>query len=651
MSKTWVTPGGIHPPENKHQSLSKPIGKLPIPEKLVVPLSQHIGAPSIACVKVGDTVLKGQKIADSTGSVSVATHAPTSGTVTAIESRPVAHSSGMNAPCIEITSDQQDQWISRQGIEDFEHTSSSVLLSIITEAGIAGMGGAGFPTAVKLNPGFQRPIDTLIINATECEPYITADDALIRERAAEVVEGIRILSHILGNPSDILIGIEDNKPEAIEALKPFIRDTGINLVSFPTKYPSGGEKQLIYILTGKELSSGAIPADIGMVCVNIGTTYAIKRAVVDAEPLISRVTTVTGEACGVNRNYDVLIGTSVDYLLEQNKFDHKACSRVIMGGPMMGFSLTSKDIPVVKTSNCILAPSFAEMPAEQPAQPCIRCGMCAEACPASLLPQQLFWYAQAEDHDRLQAHNLFDCIECGACSYVCPSNIPLVQYYRNSKGEIRQAQQEKIKAAQARERFEFHKQRIEQAEQEKEAKRAARREAAKQAKASTTSDSTADIVAAAQARMATKKNSPEQERAKLERAVTSAEMRVQKAQDKLDSAVTNDETEEKINILSAALRGAQQKFDIAKTRLAEYSQPEATEQEPTAAKEVTPEELAKLERAVTSAEMRVQKAQDKLDSAVASNDTEERINILSAALRGAEQKFEMAKTRLAEHVN
>ncbi len=651
MSKTWVTPGGIHPPENKHQSLSKPIGKMPIPEKLVVPLSQHIGAPSIACVKVGDTVLKGQKIADSTGSVSVATHAPTSGTVTAIESRPVAHSSGMNAPCIEITSDQQDQWISRQGIEDFEHTSSSVLLSIITEAGIAGMGGAGFPTAVKLNPGFQRPIDTLIINATECEPYITADDALIRERAAEVVEGIRILSHILGNPSDILIGIEDNKPEAIEALKPFIRDTGINLVSFPTKYPSGGEKQLIYILTGKELSSGAIPADIGMVCVNIGTTYAIKRAVVDAEPLISRVTTVTGEACGVNRNYDVLIGTSVDYLLEQNKFDHKACSRVIMGGPMMGFSLTSKDIPVVKTSNCILAPSFAEMPAEQPAQPCIRCGMCAEACPASLLPQQLFWYAQAEDHDRLQAHNLFDCIECGACSYVCPSNIPLVQYYRNSKGEIRQAQQEKIKAAQARERFEFHKQRIEQAEQEKEAKRAARREAAKQAKASTTSDSTADIVAAAQARMATKKNSPEQERAKLERAVTSAEMRVQKAQDKLDSAVASNETEEKINILSAALRGAQQKFDIAKTRLAEYSQPEATEQEPTAAKEVTQEELAKLERAVTSAEMRVQKAQDKLDSAVASNDTEERINILSAALRGAEQKFEMAKTRLAEHVN
>jgi electron transport complex protein RnfC len=570
MTKTWVTPGGIHPPENKHQSLTLPIGELPIPEKLVVPLSQHIGAPSVVCVKVGDKVLKGQKIADSTGSVSLATHAPTSGTITAIESRPVAHSSGMSAPCIEISSDHQDQWIPREGIADYEHTSPSALLSIISDAGIAGMGGAGFPTAVKLNPGYQRPIHTLIVNATECEPYITADDALIRERAEEVVEGIRILSHILGNPQDILIGIEDNKPEAIEALKPHVRDTGINLVSFPTKYPSGGEKQLIYILTGKELPSGTIPADIGMVCVNIGTTYAIKRAVVNAEPLINRITTVTGQACGVNRNYDVLIGTPVDYLLEQNSFDSENCSRVIMGGPMMGFSLTSKQIPIVKTSNCILAPSFEEIPADQPEQPCIRCGMCAEACPASLLPQQLLWYAQAQDHERLEAHNLFDCIECGACSYVCPSNIPLVQYYRSSKGEIRQAQQEKIKAAQARERFEFHKQRIEQAELEKEAKRAARREAAKLAKASTKSDSAADLVAAAQARTAAKKMGPEQELAKLERAVSSAEMRVQKAQEKLDSAMATNDTEEKINILSAALRGAQQKFEMAKTRLAEH---------------------------------------------------------------------------------
>jgi electron transport complex protein RnfC len=571
MRQTWVTPGGVHPPENKIQSLTQPIGSLPIPEKLVVPLGQHIGAPAIACVKHGDTVLKGQKIADPAGTVSAAIHAPTSGTVTAIESRPIAHSSGMEALCIEITSDGKDQWIEKSGISDFEHTSASALLSIITEAGIAGMGGAGFPTSVKLNPGFQRPVDTLIINATECEPYITADDSLIRERAEEIVEGIRILSHILGNPHNILIGIEDNKPEAIAALEPYTKDTGINVVSFPTKYPSGGEKQLIYILTGKELPSGNIPADIGMVCVNIGTTHAIKRAVVDGEPLISRVTTMTGEACEINRNYDVLIGTPVAHILEHNKFDAQRCSRVIMGGPMMGFSLTSQQIPVVKTTNCILAPSVEEIPHNEPAQPCIRCGMCAEACPVSLLPQQLLWYSQAKDHDRLESHNLFDCIECGACSYVCPSNIPLVQHYRSSKSDIKKAQEEKIKSDQARERFEFRQQRIELAEKEREAKRAARREAAKQAKAATGTDSMADIVAAAQARTTAKKASPEQELAKLERAVSSAEMRVQKAQDKLDTATSDAETEDKINILSAALSGAQQKLEKARTRLAEHS--------------------------------------------------------------------------------
>ena len=571
MRQTWVTPGGVHPPENKLQSLTQPIGSLPIPEKLVVPLGQHIGAPAIACVSVGDKVLKGQKIADPAGTVSAAIHAPTSGIISAIESRPVAHSSGMAALCVEIISDGDDKWIEKLGISDFEHTSAAALLSIITDAGIAGMGGAGFPTAVKLNPGFQRPIDTLIINATECEPYITADDSLIRERAEEIIEGIRILSHILGNPHNILIGIEDNKPEAIEALAPHTQDTGINVVSFPTKYPSGGEKQLIYILTGKELPSGQIPADIGMVCVNIGTTHAIKRAVVDGEPLVSRVTTMTGEACEINRNYDVLIGTPVEHMLEHNNFDAQSCSRVIMGGPMMGFSLTSKQIPIVKTTNCILAPSVEEIPHNEAAQPCIRCGMCAEACPVSLLPQQLLWYSQAEDHERLEAHNLFDCIECGACSYVCPSNIPLVQHYRSSKSDIKKAQEEKVKSTQARERFEFRKQRIELAEKEREAKRAARREAAKQAQASTGTDAMADIVAAAQARAAAKTTSPEQELAKLQRAVSSAEMRVEKAQVKLDSALENAEPTEKINILSAALSGAQQKLEKAKVRLAEHS--------------------------------------------------------------------------------
>jgi electron transport complex protein RnfC len=488
----------------------------------------------------------------------------------------------MLAPCIEITSDGRDQWQPHQGIDDYRHASASTLLAAIAEAGIAGMGGAGFPSAVKLNPGRERPINTLIVNATECEPYITADDSAIRERAAEIIEGIGILSQILGHPENILIGIEDNKPEAIAALEPLVKDSDISLVSFPTKYPSGGEKQLIYILTGEEIPSGGLPADIGMVCVNIGTTYAIKRAIVEGEPLISRVTTMTGEACGINRNYETLIGTMVSHMLEHSQFDAERCSRLVMGGPMMGFSLTSADVPIVKTTNCILAPSHQEIPDDEPAQPCIRCGLCAEACPVSLLPQQLFWYSQAGDQERLEAHNLFDCIECGACSYVCPSNIPLVQHYRHSKGEIQKARAEKVKSDHARQRFEFHQQRMEQAERDKEAKRAARREAAEKAKATaaakksdapsdnkTDAGSAADIIAAAQARAAARKVSPEQQQAKFERSIAGAEMRLQMAEEKLAEA-DDTQTDEQRNILVAAVEAARQKLEQARGRLAEH---------------------------------------------------------------------------------
>ena len=586
MNKTWVTPGGVHPPENKHQSVTQSIGQLPIPETLVIPLSQHIGAAAIPCVEIGQTVLKGQVIAKPAGVVSIPMHAPTSGTVSAIEHRPIAHSSGMLAPCIEITSDGADTWIEHEGISDYEHISPAKLVEMIGNAGISGMGGAGFPSAVKLNPGRQRPIDTLIINATECEPYITADDSAIRERAEEIVEGIKILSAILDHPNHIMIGIEDNKPEAIEALAPHVEGTGISVVVFPTKYPSGGEKQLIYILTGKELPSGKLPADIGMVCLNIGTTYAIKRAIIDGEPLVSRVTTVTGDAVGIQRNYDTLIGTPVSHLLAHNEYNEQAGGRVVMGGPMMGFTLPSAEVPIVKTTNCILAPSYAEIPDDEPAQPCIRCGMCAEACPASLLPQQLFWYAQAQDHERLEAHNLFDCIECGACSYVCPSNIPLVQYYRAAKGEIRHARDEKVKADHARERFEFHKERIEQAEREKEAKRAARREAALKAKANPPaadkingasgtkpeakpSSSAAEIIAAAQARAAAKQASPEDQKAKLERTIAATEQRLIVAEEKLAEAIASDS--DKQAVLSAAVENTRQKLQQSKTKLAELT--------------------------------------------------------------------------------
>lgn len=569
MRKIWDLVGGVHPPENKHQSVQQPIGRLPLPEKLVIPLNQHIGAPPKLVVNIGDEVLKGQVLAEPNGMVSVGVHAPTSGVISDISDYPIPHPSGMSARCITLIPDNYDRWIEHAGLDDFRACSPAKLLELIREAGIAGLGGAGFPAAVKLSA--RKPVSTLIINATECEPYITADDMLIRERAEDIVEGIRILAYILGDPEEVLIGIEDNKPEAYEALQPYLADTNIELVEFPTRYPSGGEKQLIQILTGKEVPSGGLPADIGIVCQNIGTTYAIQRAIRHGEPLISRVTTVTGRACTLNRNYQTLIGTPISHLLKHNGYDHHHCARLIMGGPMMGFTLTDMDVPVIKTTNCILAPSKEELPTPPPAQACIRCGMCAEACPASLLPQQLFWYAQSQNYERLEAHNLFDCIECGACSYVCPSNIPLVQYYRAAKGEIRKQAQEKIKSDRARARFEFQQARKAKEEAEKAAKREARKKAAAEARAKSgdpaaNTDLQSDIVQAAMARAAEKQASPEAQKAKLERGVARAENHLQTVEQRL-LAAEQDGNEQQVEQARAAVADARLRLDDARAKL------------------------------------------------------------------------------------
>ncbi|MFK7730195.1 MAG: electron transport complex subunit RsxC [Pseudomonadales bacterium] len=492
-AQTWDIHGGIHPPENKTQSLGKPIKVASVPAQLILPLSQSIGAPAEPCVKVGDHILKGQVIAEATGFVSVPLHAPSSGTIAAIEDRAIAHSSGMSAPCIVIDTDGEDRWGAREPLSDYTNIERNDLVSHIRNAGIAGMGGAGFPTAVKLSPPADKPIATLIINATECEPYITADHALILERAEEILQGIDVLTHLL-QPARILIGLEDNKPDAATALNDAMNARPYQVIQFPTKYPSGGEKQLIEILTGKQVPSGGLPADLGIVCQNIGTCYAIKRAVFDGEPLISRITTLTGNALQTLGNAEVLLGTTMQSLLEAHGWQPTKHSRLIMGGPMMGFTVHSANVPIVKTTNCLLAPTPDELPAPNMAQACIRCGMCAEACPASLLPQQMYWYSRAREYEQLEAHNIADCIECGACSYVCPSNIPLVQYYRASKAELRERAEEHVKAEHSRQRFEFRQERLEAAEREKEAKKAARKAAAakraaeKEAAAPATSD-------------------------------------------------------------------------------------------------------------------------------------------------------------------
>ncbi|MCJ8339515.1 MAG: electron transport complex subunit RsxC [Pseudomonadales bacterium] len=484
MAKVFAFHGGIHPPENKYQSAQRPIVSAPVPEILQVPLRQHIGVAAKACVSVGDKVLKGQRIADASGKLSVPVHAPSSGVVIAIADQPVPHPSGMSGLCISIETDGLEQWIEHSGLADYKALSQNQLIDYIRDRGIAGMGGAGFPTAVKLHLGDDHIINTLIINAAECEPYITADDLLMRERAEQIIAGIEILQHLI-KPSHVLIGIEDNKPKAIRALEIALQDCkyNIDVVTVPTKYPSGGEKQLIQLLTNVEVPHGGIPADVGIVCQNIGTVYAIHRAVAHGESLISRIVTVTGAGVSKAQNYETLIGTPFDTLLQAAGHNPQRTTRLVLGGPMMGYSIDNSQIPVVKTSNCIIAATAGEMPEQPDAQACIRCGLCEQVCPAQLLPQQLHWFAKSQEYDKAEQHNLFDCIECGACSFVCPSNIPLVQYYRHAKSSIREQQQDKRKADLARERFEAKQHREQRAVEEKAAKRKARAEQAAKAQA------------------------------------------------------------------------------------------------------------------------------------------------------------------------
>ncbi|BEM82293.1 electron transport complex subunit C [Serratia marcescens] len=457
--RIWDFDGGIHPPEMKTQSSGAPLRVAPLPKTFIIPLQQHLGPEGELCVNAGDRVLKGQPLTVGRGRT-VPVHAPTSGTVSAITPHITAHPSGLTELCVIIEADGEDRWCERDPVADYRQAPAAELIQRIHQAGIAGLGGAGFPTASKLQGGMSG-VETLILNAAECEPYITADDRLMQEHADQIIEGTQILQHIL-QPKVTLIGIEDNKPEAIAALKLALRgQSGIGLRVIPTKYPSGGAKQLTKILTGKEVPHGKHSSAIGVLMQNVGTAFAIKRAIVDGEPLIERVVTLTGDAIERPGNLWARIGTPVQHLLDFTGFRPQAQQMVVMGGPLMGFTLPALNVPIVKISNCILAPTVDEMTPQEPEQSCIRCGLCVDACPAGLLPQQLYWFSRGQEHDKARNHNLFDCIECGACAFVCPSNIPLVQYYRHEKAEIKAIDLEAARTAEAKARFEAKQARLE----------------------------------------------------------------------------------------------------------------------------------------------------------------------------------------------
>jgi electron transport complex protein RnfC len=461
-----------------------------MPAYLYVPVQQHIGAPAEPEVGIGDKVLKGQLLAHSQGAVSAPVHAPTSGVIDAIENHTAPHPSGLPVKTIVIKTDGEDCWANTvTPIDPFQLTPEEIAIRV-GAAGVVGMGGATFPAAVKLNLRNRYSIHTLVINGAECEPYLTCDDRLMRERGEHIIDGIRIIQKALG-ATKVIVAIEDNKSIALAAMKSACAQySDISISRVPTRYPMGSEKHLIQTVTGKEVPARALSADIGMIVHNVGTAFAVHRAVRYGRPLVSRVVTVSGDAIGQPRNLEVLLGTRVSELVAFCGGYKEPPARLLMGGPMMGQTLPHEHVPIVKGTSGIVALSKQQV-AEQLARPCIRCASCVAACPCGLLPLEMAARSKKGDFEGALDYGLMDCVACGSCAYVCPSNIPLVQYFNYAKGELANKQRAQHKATETKRLAEQRIVRLErekQAKAEAAAKRKAQKAAEKAAKAANTKD-------------------------------------------------------------------------------------------------------------------------------------------------------------------
>mgnify|MGYP003616113446 CR=1 FL=1 len=496
LRKLFRFKGGIKPETHKSPSLGQPIGQAPLVPRYVVPLHQSIGGTPEPLVVPGQRVLKGQKIGGPDKWISSAVHAPTSGTVLAIEERLAAHPSGLPTLSVVIEADGRDEWLERKPVAH-RNLAPERARELLRDAGVVGLGGAVFPSHAKLTAARSTPMEELVINGAECEPFMSCDDLLMRERADEIVRGIGVFRDLL-DPKRVLIGIEDNKPEAVAAMQAAVERCGESfaVIPVPTRYPAGGAKQLIRVLTGKEVPASKRSPEMGVQCFNVATAYTAWRALAHGEPVISRIVTLTGNV-ETARNWEVPLGTPFADLLPLAR-PLPGTDRYLMGGPMMGFELPGLEAPVVKASNCLIAGSPALFPPLPPEMPCIRCGACAEACPHELQPFELYWFSRAKNFGKAQEYDLFDCIECGCCSYVCPSRIPLVQYFRFAKSEIWAREREKSQSDAAKSRFEFRNEREEREKAEK-AERLAKAAAAKAAaaQATATGEAAPDVAAAA----------------------------------------------------------------------------------------------------------------------------------------------------------
>jgi electron transport complex protein RnfC len=471
--------GGVHPEGRKDMSVQGGIRSLPLPQLLYIPLQQHIGAPAVPLVSIGDTVLKGQLIASAQGAVSSSIHAPTSGTVVALGDHAAPHPSGLPVPTITLESDGLEQWASLEAVDDPFGLTPEDIADRVAAAGIVGLGGATFPAALKLNLSRNSGVQTLIMNGGECEPYLTCDDRIMRERAPQIVEGIRLIARAVA-AQEILVGIEDNKPEAIAAMQAAAQESGVKVVVMPSMYPMGSEKQIIQVLTGQEVPAGGRPADIGVLVHNVATAYAVQQAVRLGKPLVSRVVTISGGAIRSACNVEVLIGTPVQELIEFAGGYAQAAARLVLGGPMMGQQFTQTTIPVVKGTSGVLALSASEI-GQAEASPCIRCSTCVRACPIGLLPLEMAAHIRATDLTGAVALGLKDCISCGSCSYVCPAHIPLVHYFNYAKGDLAAQERAKLKQEATKKLAEGRSERMARIERER-AAAAAKRKAAREAK-------------------------------------------------------------------------------------------------------------------------------------------------------------------------
>lgn len=432
--------GGIHPNDSKASSASKAIADAPLLETYQVIVPQNIGAPPELIVKKGDEVKKGDRLANASGFVSVPLHAPTSGTIKQIKKCPGP--TGIMVPSIEITADGEDtRGECMEPIVDWQSTEPDELKQRVCNAGIVGMGGAGFPSHVKLSPPPDNPIDTLILNGAECEPYLTADHRLMLEETEKIVRGAAILARILGLDTAVL-GVENNKPDAIKALQQIASEYNVTVQSLRVNYPQGAEKQLIYALTGREVPIGGLPMDVGCVVQNVASAAAVAEAILEGRPSIDRITTVTGEPLIHPGNWRFRLGTPISKAIELAGGINEQPAKLLLGGPMMGFAQNSLDVTVMKnTSGILLIPVGCV--SQYTSEPCIRCGKCVEVCPMGILPATISQAVENDRFDWADRLHVTACIECGSCSYVCPSHRPLNQHFKRAKAEIAAANRKK----------------------------------------------------------------------------------------------------------------------------------------------------------------------------------------------------------------